>query len=228
MKRLLCIVLFAGNALATVRGQDPAQLIQKLKSKLDRVDSYIAQGVMKTDVAFLKVPQARVTIFYKRPGKFRIKNENGISLVPKSVINVSLPGLLQGNFTAIDAGTQLEGGKTLRIIKLLPVEDNQDIVLSTLYIDQSLLLIMKSRTTTRENGTYEISLTYGQYAGYGLPDKVICSFNTKDYKLPKGITFDYDDGSRKAEEEKVPNTTGKVEILYASYSINKPVPDSDF
>ena len=32
---------------------------------------------------------------------------------------------------------------------------------------------------------------------YGLPDKVIFSFNTKDYKLPKGVTFDYDDGAKK-------------------------------
>ena len=40
-------------------------------------------------------------------------------------------------------------------------------------------------------------MSYGKYAEFGLADKVIFTFNTKDYKLPKGITFDYDDGSKK-------------------------------
>ena len=33
-----------------------------------------------------------------------------------------------------------------------------------------------------------LEMTYGKYAEYGLADKVIFSFNTKDYKLPKGVT----------------------------------------
>jgi len=72
-------------------------------------------------------------------------------------------------------------------------------------------------------------MTYGKYAAYGLADKVNFSFNTKDYKLPKGITFDYDDGSKKNEPaDKMKNKKGKVEIVYSGYSINKGVPDSVF
>ena len=62
-----------------------------------------------------------------------------------------------------------------------------------------------------------------------LADKVIFSFNTKDYKLPKGITFDYDDGSKKKDDpDKLKNRKGRVEISYSSYIINKGVPDSVF
>jgi hypothetical protein len=58
---------------------------------------------------------------------------------------------------------------------------------------------------------------------------VIFSFNTKDYKLPKGITFDYDDGSKKeTNPDKLKNKKGKVEIVYSGYMINKGVPDSVF
>lgn len=32
-------------------------------------------------------------------------------------------------------------------------------------------------------------MSYGAFGQYGLPDKVVFSFNTKDYKLPKGITL---------------------------------------
>jgi hypothetical protein len=122
-----------------------------------------------------------------------------------------------------------ESKTNLRIIKLLPKDENADVVLSTLYIDETQSLIKKSKTTTKDNGTYELEMTYGKYAEYGLADKVIFSFNTKDYKLPKGVTFDYDDGNKKAEDaDKLKNKKGKVEISYSGYIINKGVPDSVF
>jgi outer membrane lipoprotein-sorting protein len=61
-----------------------------------------------------------------------------------------------------------------------------------------------------------------------LPDKVELTFNTKDYKLPKGVSIDYDNGTNKANEAKMKNKKGKVEITYSNYSINKGVPDSVF
>jgi hypothetical protein len=58
---------------------------------------------------------------------------------------------------------------------------------------------------------------------------VIFSFNTKDYKLPKGVTFEYDAGeTAKTQEDKLKNKKGKVEILYENYLINKGVDDSVF
>ncbi len=89
-------------------------------------------------------------------------------------------------------------------------------------------MVKKAKTTTKENGTYELEMTYGKYAEYGLADKVIFTFNTKDYKLPKGVTFDYDDGTKKEDTDKTKNKKGKVEITYSVYTINKGVPDSVF
>jgi len=47
-------------------------------------------------------------------------------------------------------------------------------------------------------------------------------FNTKDYKLPKGITFEYDASiSQKSKEKKPLSKQGRIEISYTSYDINK-------
>jgi outer membrane lipoprotein-sorting protein len=129
-------------------------------------------------------------------------------------------------YDMLDAGK--EQGTQLHIIKLLPKDENSDIVLSTIYIDEAMSVIKKAKITTKENGTYELELFYGKYADYGLADKVIFSFNTKDYKLPKGVIFDYDGGQKKDTEKKLSNKKGKVEIQYSSYIINKGVPDSVF
>ncbi len=228
MKRFICFVLFTGAVLG-LRAQTAEEVINKVKEKLDKVSDYEASGKMKTNVIFIKAPVATVKVFYKKPDKLRIHNESGISFIPKGSVNINLGNIFVNTtgFDIIDVGK--ESGTNLRIIKLLPKDENAEVVLSTLYIDETKSLIKKAKTTTKENGTYELEMTYGKYEEYGLADKVIFSFNTKDYKLPKGITFDYDDGSKKEDQPDKPgNKKGKVEISYSSYTINKGVPDSIF
>jgi outer membrane lipoprotein-sorting protein len=226
-KKIFLFAFLTALEPVTIFAQDAAALVEKTRARLDQVNDYQASGRMKTDVSFLKVPEAQVVVYFKRPDKLKIQNEKGISLVPKGAVTISLNNLLKGKYTVLDAGAETENGHRVRVIKLLPQDENADLVLSTLYIDETRLLILKARTTTRENGTYEVEMEYGKYSAFALPDKVIFTFNIKDYKLPKGVTFDYDDGSPK-KPETAADAKGRVEIRYRSYIINKGVPDTVF
>jgi len=199
--------------------QSVDELILKVKSKLEQVNNYEADAKLKTNVSFIKAPIANVKIYYIKPDKLKIINKNGISFIPRGTVNINLGSVIMNNknFDIIDAG---KDGQGLRIIKLLPKDDTADVVLSTLYIDENNLLIKRSKTTTKENGTYELEMNYGKYSEYGLPDRIVFSFNTKEYKLPKGVTLDYDNGSKK-NEERLKNKKGTIEISYTSYIINK-------
>jgi outer membrane lipoprotein-sorting protein len=201
------------------RAQSAEALVQGVKAKFEKINDYEADATLKTNVSFIKAPISNVKILYNKPDQLKIINKNGISFIPKGSVNINFGHILINNsdYDVIDAGKDNDG---LHIVKLLPKTDTADIVLSTLYIDEKKLLIKKSKTTTKENGTYELGMTYGKYTEYGLPDKIVFSFNTKDYKLPKGVTFDYDEGSKKnAEVSK--NKKGTVEITYTNYVINK-------
>ena len=101
-------------------------------------------------------------------------------------------------------------------VKLLPLDDQSDLILTTMYIDEANFLIRKASTTTKENGTYDMEMQFGKYAEWGLPDKVIFSFNTKDYKLPKGITLEYDDGSKKPELPKTETREREESMLFGN------------
>ncbi len=226
---LLSIGLFFLQA--NLRAQSAEEIVRQVKAKLDKVNDYEAKGRMKTNVVFIKAPIATVMVYFKKPNKLRIKNDKGISFIPKGSVNINIGNMFLGgidNFDIIDVGK--EAGSNLRIIKLLPKDDNSEVVLSTLYIDETQMLVKKAKTTTRENGTYDLEMTYGKFSDYALADKVIFSFNTKDYKLPKGITFDYDDGSKKEKNpaDKLKDKKGKVEITYSNYVINQGVPDTVF
>jgi len=222
---LLVAIVFVKNGKA----QDAAALVQKVKAKLDKVNDYEAAGEMKTNVSFMKVPAAQVKVYFKKPGKIKIRNEKGISLVPKGTVSISLNNLLGGQYQALDGGVDNINGKTVKVVKLLPQDDNGEVVLSKLYINEAALLILRAKTTTRESGTNELEMQYGKFAAYALPDKIVFSFNTQDYKLPKGVTFDYDDGSQKKKEPaNKESQRGKIEITYSNYIINKGIADDVF
>lgn len=230
MKTLVTLIFFSLISF-TIHAQDANDLLQKVKQKIDKVNDYEASGRMKTNVAFLKVPVANVKLYFKKPNKLKLKSEKGISFIPKGAVNLNISGVLGNNkFTVLDAGYDKSTKEVLRIVKLLPEDENSDIVLSTLYIDEATTVIKKAKTTTKENGTYELEFSYGKYTDYGLPDKVIFSFNTRDYKLPKGVTFDFDDGTaqKATAEEKGKNKKGRAEISFNSYTINKGINDDVF
>jgi outer membrane lipoprotein-sorting protein len=226
MKTLITLVLSV--IMMHSHAQDANALVQKVKAKIDLVNNYVADGSMKTNVSFLKVPNATVKVYFKKPNKIKIKNEKGISFVPKGTVSINLNNIVGGNqYTVIDAGYDKVGNLKTRVVKLLPIDDNADVVLSTIYIDETNLVIVKAKTTTRANGSYQLDMTFGKYTAYGLPDKVIFTFNTKDYKLPKGVTFDFDDGTA-AKKPTAKSSEGKAEISFTSYTINKGVDDSVF
>jgi len=220
------VALFFLFYFMKANAQTAEEIVKKIKMKLEKINDYEAEGKMKTNVAFIKAPLATVKVFYKKPDKLLILNQSGISFIPKGSVNININNVFVNMhaFDVIDAGRDNAG---LRVIKLLPKDDTADIVLSTLYVDEKNMLVKKSKTTTKENGTYELEMNYSKFLEYGLPDRIIFSFNTKDYKLPKGITLDYDDGSEK-NGDKLKNKRGTVEISYKSYIINKGIDSKVF
>ncbi len=232
MQKLIILLLFTFHLSLSpsASAQDATALVMKVKAKLDQVSDYEADGKMKTNVAFIKAPIGKVKIFYKKPNKFRLKKDGGISLLPKGGVSVNMNSLVTTDeFVALAAGEAVVGGVTTTVVKMLPTNENSEVVLTTMYIDEANLLIKKAVSTTKENGTYEIEMSYGKFASFGLPDKVIFSFNTKNYKLPKGLTLEFEDNEKPlTEEQKLRNKKGRVEITYTNYAINKGIADTVF
>jgi len=223
---LLIIMTFCINSLDAQSNP----LIEKVSQKLSLVNDYTAIGIMKTDVSFIKASLGKVKVYFKKPNLLKIKKEGGISLLPKGGVSVTLNSLLNSKqFIAMESGKQLFKGKELQVIKLIPTDDALDWVISTLWIDASTALVYKTFTTTKDNGTYEITMEYGTYADFGLPSKVIFGFNTKDYKLPNGITLEFgEDDAAVAKQKALRSKKGTIEITYSNYVINKGVSNSMF
>lgn len=227
MKKFYFVFLFSIFSIPLF-AQDETALIKAVKAKLDKVVDYQASGRMSVDVSFISAPASNVMIYYKKPDHFKINKEGGISILPKGGVSVNINSLLTGDdYAIVPAGSVVFKGIATKLIKLLPLAETSDIVLTTLYIDEKALLIRKATVTTKESGSYEMELDFGKYAAWGLPDKVVFLFNTRDYKLPKGLTFEYEKGRTK-KEETLKNKKGRVEVSYTNYIINKGISDKVF
>lgn len=221
---LLFGLMFCLNSLAQT---DP--LIEKVAQKLALVNDYMAEGTMKTDVSFIKTSLGKVKVYFKKPNLLKVKKEGGISLLPRGGVSLTINTLLNTKgYTAIPMGSQFISGKNLKVIKLIPNDDNLDWVISTLWIDPIDALVYKTATTTKENGSYDITMQYGAYAQQGLASKIIFSFNTKDYKLPNGITLEFGDEEPVNKQKMLKNKKGTIEITYHKYTINKGIPNNIF
>lgn len=222
MIRFIAIVCLLG--ISELHAQDMTALVKKVKAKLDVVNDYTAEGVMKTDIVFIKAPISKIKVFYKKPNSFKLVKDGGISLLPKGGISVNMSTIIAADdYVALAAGDAVFEGTKVKLVKVIPTDENSNIVLTTLYIDEENLLIRKAVSTTKENGTYDMQLYFGKYAQLGLPDKVIFSFNTKDYKLPKGITLEFQDTKQQSDLDRLKNKKGKVEISYKNYVVNKGI-----
>lgn len=213
----------------SLNAQDANALLAGIKAKLQQVNNYYAEGKLVTDVKFINIADAAVKVYFQQPDQFRIIKQDGISILPKGGLSVGLNALLSGkDFLAVAGGFNKLDGRLLAVLKLLPAIENSEVVLTTLLVDEKTFLVYKSTTTTKDNGTYETNLQYGKYAKWGLPDKVLFVFNIASYKLPKGVTMEYE-GSKKASAAKpAGDGKGRVAITYSSYEINKGIPPNIF
>ena len=193
-------------------------------------NEYVADVRKKIDVAFMRVPMLAGKLYYKAPGKLKLERDGGISILPRKSISLSVDNMMpSGGATVIDAGRETIGSTPVRIIKVIP-EGESDIILAKIWVDESRMLAMRTETTTRDNGTVRMDLSYGKYMAQALPDRIVFVMDVKEYKLPKGVTMDYDEGTAPIEKDKGPRLPkkGRIEIRYLSYNINTGLSDAIF
>lgn len=222
------ILLLQATAMQAAPLDAPA-LFDNLRKKVLTVKDYTAKVKMKINVSYMRIPPLAGMLYYKSPDKMRLERNGGLSILPKKNINMTLRNLIpSGNVMVFDAGVATIEGKSVRILKVVPEDDNSEIVLAKIWVDEAGLLALRTETTTRNEGTIIMDLRYDRFAIYALPDKVTIFMDLKGYKLPKGVTMDYNDTEKPLPPKDKKNEKGTIQITYLSYDINKGIDDKVF
>ncbi len=227
MKRVtLFIFLLAFYTFS--QSKDPNIILNNVKEKFNRINDYEVNVRIKVDVDFLKAPESEAKIYFKQPDKIHFESEN-FALLPKEGINFSPMALLKDNYTALyDKEDTVNGVKT-SVVKVIPLNDKSNIILTTLWVDQARNYIMKVESTTKINGTFTIEFNYDKPVDdYPLPSSTIFTFSIDRTNIPRGMYGNMDEEKENDKKVSRKRTTGRVYVYYSNYKVNEGIPDSIF
>ncbi len=224
MKKI--ILLFTAFASITfAQSKDPDLILKNVKQEFNTVKDYVADIKIKVDVKVLKVPETRAKIYFKQPDKIQIESE-GFAMIPRKGLDFSPSSLLKDKFSAFYQKEDFVDGIKTAVVKVIPLEDNSNIILSTLWIDQAKNVIRKIESTTKTNGTFTIILSYNSSNKFPLPDSMTFQFDMSRVDL---VPNEFNDRIEKKNNKKtLAGLVGKVYITYSNYIVNKGISDSIF
>ena len=225
MKKILILLLFTSICFA--QRHNPEDILEKVKENFSKVKDYEVNVKIKVDVNFLKVPDSQAKIYYKQPDNIKLKSE-GFALLPKEGLNFSPYSFLEGDYTSIlDKELEVEGNPCY-LVKVIPLGERGDLILTTLWIDKDKYIIRRIESTTKTNGTFSIDLKYDNNLKYPLPSSMVFTFNVQKMQMPKELTGDMAEQSDEEKGNIEKTTTGKVYINYSDYKVNMGLSDSIF
>lgn len=227
MKLIISLFLLVVN-FGFSQSKDPNEIIDAVITNFNKVNDYKVDVNIKVDVEFMKVPETKAKIYFKQPDKVHLEAD-GFAMLPKNGMEFSPSSLIKKDYTAIyEQDVDLNGYKT-SIVKVIPIGDQGEVILSTYWIDQSKKLIRKVESTTKTNGTFTIEFTYDDKIKYPLPSKIVFSFNMDKLNLPATITGETSNQkSDKKNKNSDLRTKGSVIVSYSNYVVNKGIPDEIF
>lgn len=224
MKKTL-ILFTAFVSIAFAQSKDPDLILKNVKQEFNTVKDYVADIKIKVDVKVLKIPETKAKIYFKQPDKMHIESE-GFAMIPRRGLDFSPTSLLKDKYSAFYQKEDFIDGVKTAVVKVVPLEDNSNVVLSTLWIDQNKNIIRKIESTTKTNGTFVINLSYDSNKKYPLPDSLTFQFDMSRVDLaPKEFNDRIENGNKK---KPLAGMFGKVYITYTHYVVNKGISDSIF
>jgi hypothetical protein len=224
----ILVILFASIAAANADEQGDA-IINKVRGNFDKLKTLQCDIKASVDISYVDMPPKSGKMYYKSPGKTYI-DIGGFSMLPKVGQGLIIDEILNsGAITTIYIGNQMYEGKNYELVKVLPIDGNSDLLLSSLYIDKKTNSVERAELTTK-NGTFNIDIKNIKVDGIYLPEVMDVFFKVSEFKLPKSMTGDVNRSSDDEKEKKKSKTPGQgsASLIYSNFKVNKPISDAVF
>ena len=215
-------LLIISCSVVTAQSNNPDEIIENLKSEFERVKDYKADVSIKINASMLKVPKMNAVFYFKQPDKTYIESTS-FAMIPKQGVNFSPVSFLSGKYNLIFARKENIDGRELTVIKIIPLNEDSGVLLTTIWVDQVKKVIRKLESTTKTSGTFNIDFNYDEKMEYPLPSKIVFSFNLDKMGLPQNQK-----DKSKRRRRRISGIKGKVILTYSNYKVNTDLPDTLF
>jgi len=226
MMKKIFILFFAITFVLNAQNNNADKILSVVKSKFEKINDYKCDVNVKVDFDFIKMPDTKAVIYFKKPDKVKMESK-GFAMLPKQGINFSPMQLLEGDFNTLYIRQEKLGNYTTDVIKIIPNSDSSNVIMTTLWIDNGQSLIRKIETIAKKAGTIKIELNYAVNQILPLPETAKFYFNFGEMSMPMN-PMQQDNNDNKTKGRVPQEMKGSVTITYSNYEINKGLPDSLF
>jgi len=221
------LMIFFSVSEISPQNNDPDEILDRVKEAFKNILDYEVDIQIKIDVDFLKVPDSEAKLYFKQPNKIHVEAEK-FALLPRQGLDFSPLGLLSGKYTALYEREDTIRDLPTSVVKIIPLGNDGDIILSTFWVDQTRDLIIRMESTKKPTGTFRIDFTYEKYDdNYEMPSQMEFTFTVDRMMFQRGMDGQSDDDEEDSDK-KSNSRTGKVYITYTNYKVNQGLPDELF
>lgn len=207
---------------------NPQVIIEKVQARLEQIDDYRVTARVNVDIPNLRMPNKKLTIFYKSPDKLSVKT-SGFAIVPKIGFLPSVKDLIAENVDIIHKNTLREDGTTLYILDITPKELSVETT-ATIWVNGQRWTVEKVLLQVKNAGESVMNFYYLQVDSFWLPESTVVYLNM-EHGIPhmNRPTVENPVGTidRRSRNRSGP-VSGKVLITFEDYRINKGLDDSLF
>lgn len=213
-----CLSALPAQAVAE---PDPELIIAQSRSVYRTIRDFSAEVEIEVNIDFINIPNKMAEIIYKYPDKIKFRSTSFI-MIPKKGIGFMMLKILEMDYSAIYIGKKFNKGHELHEIKLIPLDDDSEIVLATLFIDPEDHLIYFMEATTKDAGFFSTEFVYGDHPPLPLSNKI--RFEVDEVRLPLKFLGKVNKDTSKLKK----GTMGEVILHYTHYQLNQGVDDDIF
>ena len=207
---------------------NPQVIIEKIQARLEQIDDYRVTARVNVDIPNLRMPDKKLTIFYKSPDKLAVKT-SGFAIVPKIGFLPSVKDLIDEDMEVILKNTLREDGVTIYVLDLTSKELSAGTTAS-IWVNSQRWTVEKVLIHVENAGESAINFYYLQVGSFWLPESTVVYLN-----MERGIpymnrpTVENPVGTidRRSQNKSRP-VSGKVLVIFEDYHINQGLDDSLF
>lgn len=223
---ILLFIIFTSISKVFPADKDAMSFIESARKKIERVNDFSAEISVTVNVDFLKVPISKAKIYFRRPDKISVKSENGFAMLPKQGLGIPVI-LFQDNYTAVLIKHESIGGQPNAVIKMIPLNENEDILLATIWINERSSSISRIIYSTK-HGNIAVDFEYNsKISSVGLPAKALIKFELPTFALPRTLSGDLTSDNKSKHNTNEP-VKGTATVVYGAYIVNKGISDTMF
>ena len=225
MIRIIFLFLSFAFVLFEVQGQEANVFLSKLVAKLESVDDYSADVLIKADIPLIKILPSKAKIYFKKPDKFKVVSK-GIAILPRQgFTDMNLFLSKPEAYMVVLAGEKKIGDRDTKLLTVIANASDSEIILIKLWVDPIEMLIIESEVTTRSSGNVKIAYKYSEQKKYGLPSQIQFTVDVKEFKMPKSFSSN---PHKKSTPKTKKRKNGTINLSISNYVVNQGIADSFF